>query len=167
MPVLVWNHLKKNYVFDLVNCRSELIQAICPNSRFQWYNVAELWRDVCTVVKARLKVCNLFPEPLETSVLLDMCFPHLRELKSSPNPPCYDIRTKHSSSFGGPQGYIRSAKDILHQLVAFCTTYRCSPLCQVFPAPLTTVFPGRLTISWAAGHKEDQALPCLWPLECP
>ena len=75
LPALFGPFLKKNYLYDLCNHRHSFIAKMVPNSLFQWYDMEDLWKDIETVLAAGLSSCNLFPEPIETSQIVQAAFP--------------------------------------------------------------------------------------------
>ena len=114
--------LKKNVIFDLLN--DNCLDAINPASEFQYYNVANLWRDIQLVEKAGLPLVNFVTEPVRTGDIIDRFFPG-KEVGANKAPQGrYDVRTLHANIFGGPEGYLADANTVLNQMGEFIRTYR-------------------------------------------
>lgn len=124
LPGLFGSGLKKNIIFDLMNHHQT--ERIDPESGFQWYPVANLGSDIEKVEAEKLKVVNLVPEPLPTRMILDQCFPGVVVGPPSAKTLQYDLRTKHSEVFNGPNGYIMSADHVLEALRAYLSLGRAS-----------------------------------------
>jgi hypothetical protein len=106
LPAIFNKHIKKNIIFDLLNNNN--VEKIQYNSSFQWYNLDNLFGDVMKYSSlGNDKIVNLFPEPLETSEILNF-FPEYKTFDYS-NQTRYNYKTV----FGG---YIydkdRSLKEI-------------------------------------------------------
>jgi len=109
--------LKKNVIYDLIhdNC----LDKINPGSSFQYYNVANLWLDLQALEPAGIRVINFVSEPIRTGDVVARFFPG-KAVAQTPAPAAsYDIRTMHSSWFGGPPGYLCSGEQAMRDLGAF------------------------------------------------
>jgi sugar phosphate isomerase/epimerase len=70
LPGLFGKGLKKNCIYDFVkNNRTEFI---LTNSSFQWYDMSGLVQDIEMALDKGLKLVNFFPEPLDTSIIMDI-----------------------------------------------------------------------------------------------
>lgn len=148
LPALFGPHLKKNYIYDLLHKRLDMVQNITPNTVFQWYDMKDIWADLTTVLQHNIPLVNLFPEPLTTADWLESCFPeYLCNVKGPAEKPLtYNCRTQYGHLFGGPPGFMRSSAEILEKLEAFCSGY-------VSGDPLLD---GRLTVSNIGWEPEEQ-----------
>ena len=93
LPALVGTGLKKNIIFDLLNCNN--IDLINPNSTYQWFNLSFL-PDIIEYAESLVscKVLNVVTEPVSTSQILDRWFYHFKpQLDWNLNPIGYDIHT--------------------------------------------------------------------------
>jgi nucleoside-diphosphate-sugar epimerase len=117
LPALFGPGLKKNVLYDLMhdNC----LEAIQPQSRFQWYDVRTLWADLRRVLEQRLGLVNLVTPPLETQTILDRFFPEKRVGEKAGPPVTYDVRTRHAAALGGGGGYVLPVDRVLAQLEAW------------------------------------------------
>lgn len=144
LPALYGDHMKKNYIFDLLHNREEFIQKINISSHFQWYDVADLWADVHMIMQNGIRFANLFTEPVMTKIIVQQCFPqHLDRIDiSSAADLKYDLRTKHAHLWGKHDHYISTASEVLSKISQFVQ-------CYVQPNPTP-----RLAISNIAWHEE-------------
>ena len=90
---------------------SNNLSQLNPNTTFQWYNLDNIFEDICFFNKnfPKEKIFNLFNEPIPTKYLLDY-FPKL-DLDYSKNYSEYDYTTKFSKS-----GYLSNKNKILNQI---------------------------------------------------
>lgn len=110
LPAVFGPGLRKNIVFDLVHDNG--LERINGQSRFQWYPLARLARDIATAEDAGLPLVNLFPEPVETSWIIDRFFSH-KAIGGRPDPVAvYDLQTQHGVLFGGTGRYIMSRRAV-------------------------------------------------------
>lgn len=117
LPGLYGTGLKKNVIYDLLN--DNCLEMINPESRFQWYGLDRLSRDIERAVSAGLSVVNLMTEPVPTRAILERFFP-TKAVGEKPSPTAaYDIRTRHDVLFGGAGGYIAGAASVLDGIGAY------------------------------------------------
>lgn len=117
LPGVFGPGLKKNVIYDLIhdNC----LDAINPESIFQYYDVSCLWDDLQIVLGAHLPVINLVTEPIATHEIASRFFPQT-QIGPGKNPAAhYDLQTNYSELFGGTGRYRFSAADILSQLGSY------------------------------------------------
>jgi sugar phosphate isomerase/epimerase len=69
LPGLYGKGLKKNCIYDFV--KNNRTSYILTNSAFQWYDMSYLAQDIENVLESNVKLINLFPEPLDTSIIMD------------------------------------------------------------------------------------------------
>jgi len=109
--------LKKNVIYDLLhdNC----LDAINPESCFQYYNVANLWRDLQRLAGTGIRLINFVSEPIRTSDIIGRFFP-AKAVAAKPTPAAnYDVPTLYSPAFGGPPGYLTGAGQVMWELGQF------------------------------------------------
>lgn len=122
LPGLFGPGLRKNVIFDLLN--GNMLEQINPNSRFQWYDLTRLWRDIEISSQAGLRLVHLFPEPVATGDIVSRFFPHA-VVGAKPAPAAmYDHRTRHAELFGGRDGYLYPAEETWRRLGAFLGSQR-------------------------------------------
>jgi len=114
LPALFGAGLKKNVIFDLMN--DNCLEMINPESRFQWYGLDRLPRDIAAASVAGLQVANLMTEPVTTRAISERFFPG-KEVGTKPSPGAsYDICTAYADIFGGTDRYIQSAAEVLDDI---------------------------------------------------
>ena len=111
LPGLYGPSLKKNVLYDLLH--DHRCGFIDPAARFQWYDVRRLWADVGRVIAAELALVNLVPEPVATADLVEGLFEDRALAPPSDAPWAYDIRSRHAAVFGGVDGWIAPAADVV------------------------------------------------------
>ena len=117
LPALFGGGLKKNVIFDLLN--DHCLEAVNPESSFQYYDLDCLWGDIQKVTGHRVGIMNLFTEPVSTREVLRAFFP-AKSVGSNPSPAKhYDLLTKHARLWGGKGGYVRSKKEVMDGLSRF------------------------------------------------
>ncbi|MDR2396108.1 MAG: NAD-dependent epimerase/dehydratase family protein [Endomicrobium sp.] len=75
---------------------------------FQFYNLANLWKDINFALSYNIKILNIATEPIAASEIYDF------KNEISLNPPYYDFRTKYAKS-----GYLYDKKTILKEINEF------------------------------------------------
>ena len=109
LPAVFHRLIKKNILFDLLNDNN--INRINGNSFYQWYDLKDLWEDT---QNASGRIVNLFPEPIDTTILLEECFPEYIEKVNYGQLVKYDYRTMLS-----PTGYICDKELSLNKIKEF------------------------------------------------
>ncbi len=117
LPGLFGPGLKKNVIYDLLhdNC----LDAIHPESTFQYYDVTSLWEDLGIIEKNQLDLVNLVTEPLGTKRMVDACFPQKQVGPGKGAAVHYDLRSRHAELFGGHDGYRFDVSCVLSRLGAY------------------------------------------------
>lgn len=119
LPALFGKGLKKNIIYDLIHNNN--VNDIPLNSAFQWYCLDWLKKDIDIILKNKIKICNLFTEPLHTLKIIDTFkeiynkdykfqIEYLEEEKSFRE---YNTCTKYNNYFGCKKKYIIEADKIL------------------------------------------------------
>ena len=116
LPALFGKDLKKNIIYDLLNNNNT--ERIPVNSSFQWYNLEWLKDHIEVCLSNKLKVCNLFTEPLETKEILSLKY--FKDFNFNNNPAKrleYNCKTVNNKYFqSGKNGYIMSKEEVLSSL---------------------------------------------------
>lgn len=100
--------------------------ALCftdSRSRFQFYPLSRLWRDIKTALKNGIQCLNLTPPPLSAAEVFRAVYPGKEwhnELHSAPFD--YDMRSNYAELLGGcSDGYLCSAEEELCDICRFIT----------------------------------------------
>lgn len=94
-------------------------------SVYQFYNLANLWRDIRTALEVGITLWHPATEPVSAGELYRYLTGEafVNELRGAPAD--YDYRTVHAGIFRGENGYICSQAEILRQIKAFVEEMRC------------------------------------------
>ncbi len=122
LPGLFGPGLKKNVIFDLLhhNC----LDAIQPESSFQYYDLARLGGDVERVIAHGLPLVNFATEPVKTSLILERCAPDATVGQSAGPAGHYDFHTRHAALWGQPGPYLYDRDTVLGDIAAYMTAER-------------------------------------------
>lgn len=128
LPALFGNGLKKNILYDIVyDNRTSFINR---TSKFQWYDISELWSDIQKCLAQKLPLVNLFPEPISTSSIIriaELLGFALEKENLGNSPIVYDAQTKHSSiSNGGIETYWYSGDTSLKKIKNYLVNEKIS-----------------------------------------
>lgn len=87
---------------------------------FQFYNLANLWKDIETALDNDIKLLNIATEPVSVSEI----YSALTEGKEFVNeiakqPPYYNYQSVYADLFGGSNGYFSNKEHILQEIVDF------------------------------------------------
>lgn len=117
LPQTFGEGLKKNVVFDLIHDnRWDLIH---KESRFQWYNLKNIVKDMKIAMKNSLKVVNLSVEPLSVKEVAKYTL-NLDFTNVTKNPPAdYNMLTKYGYLYGSKTKYLYNKRITLNELKEF------------------------------------------------
>ncbi len=124
LPALFGEGLRKNVIFDLLH--GNQTGKINPLGVYQWYPLRRLASDIERIRARDIDLINLFPEPIETTEILDAFFPGAKVGPKTTPAPAYGLRTRYSQVFGGPPGYMLDRTAVLGELAAFIARERKS-----------------------------------------
>ena len=88
-------------------------------SVYQYYNLANLYKDIQIVIKNDLKTANLMTRPVRTDYLYKYLTGQDFENHILDKPLDYNIKTDFAPLFGGEGGYIATAEAVCRQIKAF------------------------------------------------
>jgi len=126
LPALFGPGLKKNVVYDLLH--GNMLDAICPESVFQFYPLARLTSDVDRARRASLPLVNLAVEGITVREMARAAFGVALENPCAQAPVRYDMRTRHAALLGGAEGsaYIAGRDAVLAALRDFVRAERAT-----------------------------------------
>lgn len=117
LPALFGRGLKKNVIYDLLT--NNMLEAIQPESSFQYYDLERLWADIGVAEAAGLELIHLFPAPVRTRDIVERFFASLSIGANAGAPVHYDFRTRHGALYGGTDGYLYGREETMRRLEAF------------------------------------------------
>ncbi|MGH9631557.1 MAG: NAD-dependent epimerase/dehydratase family protein [Bryobacteraceae bacterium] len=124
LPGLFGPGLKKNFIYDLMH--GNTLHLTHYASTFQFYDMGNLWADICQAMTAGLYLINLATEPVKAGDVAQHCFGI--DFRNETTKPAvhYDMRTRHGAAFGRTGPYLYSADYTLEQITVFagCTQRR-------------------------------------------
>lgn len=88
-------------------------------SSFQFYNLANLWKNIETIIDKDIKVMNLATEPVSANEIYRYIYGREFENELNGKVSTYDFKTKYASIFGGNDGYIQNREQLLKEIKSF------------------------------------------------
>lgn len=88
-------------------------------SRYQFYNLENLWDDLCTVLRMELMLWHPATEPVSVGELYRFLTGEEFVNELDGVPVDYDYRTVYAGLFGGRNGYIRCKTEIMREIRTF------------------------------------------------
>lgn len=114
LPGLFGPGLKKNVIFDLMH--DNLLDAINPDSSFQWYPVRRLAGDLTTIEAQGISLINIVTEPVATRAIQENFFRDKIIGAKAGKAASYDVRSEHAALLGGRWGYHMNGTQVLGSL---------------------------------------------------
>jgi hypothetical protein len=117
LPGLFGKGLKKNVIFDLMN--NNCLEAINPDSKFQYYCLDNIWSDIQMVRKNGIELLNLATEPIQTKTIIQNFFADFRPSLSPSKAAAYNMESKYGTIWGNSGRYLYSADKVMQELSQF------------------------------------------------
>ena len=111
LPSLVGPGLRKNIVFDFLNNKN--IEMIESRNIFQFYPMVNLWADIQTSLRNKIKLIHLTAEPITVADIASKGFNFKFTQALSEPPTQYNMKTCHSNIFGKVADYQYSKAETL------------------------------------------------------
>lgn len=86
---------------------------------YQFYNLANLWRDINTAIDNEIRLWHPATEPVSAGELYKYLTGEDFSNEIVETPVYYDYRTKYAEVFGGTNGYIDTKNNVLTQIKCF------------------------------------------------
>jgi sugar phosphate isomerase/epimerase/nucleoside-diphosphate-sugar epimerase len=118
LPGIFGFGLKKNIIYDFLNNNN--INSINPFNIFQWYWLDDLMNDIKIILENKIKLINLFSEPIRVLDIINNCFPEFnnnQEFNNILTTIKYDYKTIYTS-------FYRKKEYILNKLKEYIYIYR-------------------------------------------
>ena len=110
LPGLFASNLKKNFIFDLIQNRTDQISRVHKDSKFQFYNIQEIWELIHICQRNQISLLNVATEPVSAQEIADVFNVALLD---SENRIDYQMKSKHFKSFNGKNGFLRDKAEVL------------------------------------------------------
>ena len=118
LPGLFGDGLKKNVIYDLMN--NNMVEKIHADGMYQYYNLANIWRDITTALENNLPLVNFAMPPVSTREVAKVAFGI--EFTNTPEgvtPAYWDMHSKHAEVYGGEGNYLYTKADELAGIKEF------------------------------------------------
>lgn len=124
LPGLFGEGLKKNVIFDLLN--NNMVEKIHSQGTYQYYNLANIWKDINIALDAGLKTINFATEPVRTDELAAYAFgiENFDQQPEGMKAAFWDMHSKHAELYGGTPPYLYSKQQVLDDIKAFVVKQR-------------------------------------------
>ena len=86
---------------------------------FQFYNLANLWKDICIALAHGINKINLATEPISVEELYNHLTGKTFINQITDNPPYYDFRSKYDYIYGGVNGYLYNKTVVMRDIKDF------------------------------------------------
>lgn len=86
---------------------------------FQFYNLANLWKDIQIALENDIRLLNIATEPLSVAEIYECLAERSFKNEIQQNPPRYDYRSRHAEVFGGANGYFADKETVLGEIMEF------------------------------------------------
>lgn len=116
LPALFGKGLKKNAIFDLIH--DNQVNRINPNNCFQFFNLANIQKDVSKVIELNIPAINIISEPIRIGDIAKKIFDRDIEYNVGGQETKYDVRSLYASEWGGVE-YQYSSEQIFEDLKTF------------------------------------------------
>ena len=110
LPGLYADNLKKNFIYDLLNNRSDQVSNVHQESNFQFYDIRDIWQLIDKCVENNISLLNVATEPVsaqEIASIFDV------SLNNYANKIDYRMKSKHSELFYGTDGFLQGKAEVL------------------------------------------------------
>lgn len=122
LPGLFGDGIKKNIIYDLLN--SNCLDMINPKSSFQYYFLANLYKDINIAMDNDVKLINLFTEPISTQEIMDISFSNIHINDNKADEFHYNLYSKNAKYWNKKGNYIYTKDEIKEQLIEFISQYK-------------------------------------------
>lgn len=119
LPGLVGLGLRKNAIYDLHHKNN--VEAIDSGGQFQFYPMANLWRDIAIALRAKLGLLHLTSAPISMKEVAQEVFNFAFDNPLSATPPVYDFRTKHAALYGAAGFYQYDRAQVLAAIQSYAS----------------------------------------------
>ena len=110
LPGLFSSNLKKNFIYDLINNRSDLVSNVHQESKFQFYDIQSIWKIIDKCEEKNISLLNVATEPVsaqEIANIFDI------ELTGSQGKIEYFVKSKYDVVFNGIGGFLQDKSEVL------------------------------------------------------
>jgi nucleoside-diphosphate-sugar epimerase len=113
LPGLFAPDLRKNLIFDLMTGKKENLQSVHRDSRFQFFNMAEIWKVTEICLNSNIPILNVASEPISAQEIASLFGEVLGTSAPKVN---YDMRSIYDKQYNGGDGYLYSSEKIISEI---------------------------------------------------
>jgi len=117
LPGLFGINLKKNFIYDLIHHNA--LDLTHFDSKFQFYNLANIYHDIQTAAKHSLTLVNFATDPISVKEIAKKCFQIDFTNVTQNKPVSYDMKTKYAKHFGSSNDYLYTKSTLLKEITQF------------------------------------------------
>lgn len=117
LPGLFGKGLKKNLIYDFIH--NNCLDLQHSESKFQFYDMSNLWKDILISKENNLSLVNFATEPLQAKEIAGKCFDSVFNNVTEKLPANYDMRSKFSSLYSPDSSYMYNKETVLKQILEF------------------------------------------------
>lgn len=121
LPALFGEGLKKNALYDFMNDNN--VDRVNPEGELQLYNMEYLSQDILRGQELGVELLNVCSAPLRLADIAQEVFSLDISHNPAENPARYDVRSIHSSHWGG-SAYLYSQQSVMQDLAGYVTAQR-------------------------------------------
>lgn len=122
LPGLWGRGIKKNVIYDFLH--GNALDAICPDSVYQFYPLMRLWADINTCWAHGLTLVNTATEPVSVRDVAREAFGTDFVNPKATSAARYDLHTVHAAAFGRSGPYLMTRREVLDGIRDFVTLMR-------------------------------------------
>lgn len=90
---------------------------------YQFYPLKYLWRDMQTLLRHQIPLCNMAVEPISASELYEYVTGSIFKNEFQSSIAKYDFKTMYDRMYGGENGYIYRKNEVLREIKEFVMNY--------------------------------------------
>ena len=118
LPGLFGEGLKKNVIFDLLH--DNMVEKIHADSVYQYYDLANIWKDINIALNNNLSLVNLATPPVSTHEVAKEAFGiDFTNMPEGVTPAYWDMHSKYAGIYSGEGNYLYPKEQELADIKAF------------------------------------------------
>ena len=115
------NNAKKDLIKFFEKNNFTALNFTHSESKYQFYGLNNLWRDISTAIENNIQSLNICSEPVSAKEIASHFFKINFENKTNALPYDYDMQTKHNRLWGNNKPYLYSKEQTFKDLSKFFT----------------------------------------------
>lgn len=117
LPGLFGKGIKKNFIYDLIHDKN--LELTHNESKFQFYNLDNLWKDIQKIIDQDIKLVNFATPPVSAKEVAMLGGKENYSTITTSRPVYYDVKTINAPLFGQVTEYMYSKENVLAELKNF------------------------------------------------